>query len=286
MITSVLQLPARKFDGRIELNTGHSLSLGLVGWWYAGHLSRTNRWFDASLYGNHGALELQGTTPLSDAWRVDGQRGSVFRSGGSNDDSVGIKIPDDIITGVGDFTIAAWVRPGTSFPWGTGPVVANRSGASIDGAYYLGFNGSYNARWWIYNSGFQFDVVSAGTYNDDAWHYLVGVRNGQSGILYIDGQQIGSGSGTIKQIDPVGAYIAKDNRAGDWIKARVDSVTIHRRAFSASESFQVYHDTLDGSPGPMALPVGPRIWPAAAAPAGGGVSEIIGGGVGGGILGA
>ena len=46
--------------------------------------------------------------------------------------------------------------------------------------------GTANKLNFIVHDGAQQDAVTANTYNDDAWHYVVGVADGSNLIIYID----------------------------------------------------------------------------------------------------
>ena len=130
-------------------------------------------WYDISGYSNNASL-INGPTFNSNGW---------FGFDGTDDR---VQLSTAFITGTGDFTVSAFVQKNTT---GTGYV------DYICGNYGSGNNGLelyyYNDKVYLY--AFNSFILSNATINNTRWHYLVGVRNGGVGYIYIDGALDNSG---------------------------------------------------------------------------------------------
>jgi hypothetical protein len=123
-------------------------------------------WYDLSGYNNNGSL-INGVSFNSNGWMsFDG-----------TDDRV--QLSNAVVTGTGDFTVSAFVQK-------------NTTGTNVDyicGNYGSGNNGLelyyYNDKVYLYAFGSA--VLSNATINNTRWHYIVGVRSGGVGYIYIDG---------------------------------------------------------------------------------------------------
>ena len=129
-------------------------------------------WYDLSGYNNNGSL-INGVSFNSNGWMsFDG-----------TDDRV--QLSSAFITGTGDFTVSAFVQK-------------NTTGTNVDyicGNYGSGNNGLelyyYNDKVYLY--AYNSAILSNATINNTRWHYIVGVRNGGVGYIYIDGALDNSG---------------------------------------------------------------------------------------------
>jgi hypothetical protein len=130
-------------------------------------------WYDLSGYNNNGTF-VNGPSFNPNGWiTFDG-----------TDDRV--QLSTAFITGTGDFTVSAFVQK-------------NTTGTNVDyicGNYGSGNNGLelyyYNDKVYLY--AFGSSVLSNATINNTRWHYIVGVRSGGVGYIYIDGILDNSGA--------------------------------------------------------------------------------------------
>ena len=130
-------------------------------------------WYDLSGYNNNGSL-INGVSFNSNGWMsFDG-----------TDDRV--QLSTAFVTGTGDFTVSAFVQK-------------NTTGTNVDyicGNYGAGNNGLelYYVNDKIYLYAASTSVLSNATINNTRWHYIVGVRSGGVGYIYIDGVLDNSGA--------------------------------------------------------------------------------------------
>ena len=110
-----------------------------------------------------------------------------------------------------------------------------------------------NSAWWL---GFLEGVVQCGDYyeggqsrikgdpiNDNEWHHVVGVREGTSIYLYIDGERIAEGQSLamVAGDNPAPVYIGAIRDAGSWLfKGTMDEVRIYSRALREEEIKERY----------------------------------------------
>lgn len=140
------------------------------------------------------------------------------------------------LTGTTDFTLGAWVKvnPGAT---SSGCVLQQREGGSgINGEYMVVVNTNGTVNFFVYNGAYQFNITSTATINDGQWHYLTAIRSGTNGLLYFDGTQVASGSGTVKSLGAFAVAIGYDYRDNTArFKGSIDDVRIYSRALSAAE---------------------------------------------------
>lgn len=84
---------------------------------------------------------------------------------------------------------------------------------------------------------------------DNAWHLVIGVRNGTSVKLYVDGTEIGSGTGTARTPDANVVVIGQnESTTYDSITiALIEDAFVFSRALTDSEISKLYNGTW-GSP--------------------------------------
>jgi len=139
------------------------------------------------------------------------------------------------------FTDEAWIKTSatqTSGPWAvteglsTGGT-ANNQGLGIDPT------SGTKARFGIHDStGAFFSVIGATSVTNGAWHHVVGVRNGSTLSLYVDGkldaQATGQSIGTITaDVSSLGAL--KRNNLMYYFNGSIDEAAIYPRALSQAE---------------------------------------------------
>ncbi|KKR82381.1 MAG: hypothetical protein UU29_C0014G0014, partial [Candidatus Daviesbacteria bacterium GW2011_GWA2_40_9] len=77
------------------------------------------------------------------------------------------------------------------------------------------------------------------------WHHVIGVKDGSTLRLYIDGAADGTASDTTTgtTTNASAVFIASRGGTGQYYKGDVDELRIYNRAFSASEVTQLYNDS-------------------------------------------
>jgi hypothetical protein len=147
----------------IQINKAHPLSRGLVGGWVFNE-GGGNKVFDLSGNGNSGTLS-------GPDWQSD-EMGFALDFNGSSDY---VSLPNELVANINTYTVAFWFK---STETGTGNIIYSETDVS-DGnpRMFLTLEG---------NSGFEFShrddatseasITTATTYNDDEWHFAVGLR--------------------------------------------------------------------------------------------------------------
>ncbi|MEO2014338.1 MAG: M60 family metallopeptidase, partial [Fuerstiella sp.] len=138
------------------------------------------------------------------------------------------------LSGKTDFTLSARVRTTTT---STGVIIQQRNGG-FNGEYQFKVNSNGTLGFFLYgNSAYQYDFASTQTINDGEWHHVAAVRLGTEGLLYIDGVQAASASGTARDLAAsigvgIGADIRGDN---NHFNGSMDDVRIYGSALTATE---------------------------------------------------
>ena len=214
----------------------------LVGWWpmNEGSGQVVHDW---SGRGNHGQL---GGSPSADSrdpsWIPGVFYGSALRFDGNDL----VKIPDSLSLDPRAVTVAAWFR-GTASPGANRYIVAKGS-LQCERASY----GLYSSS----NGGLAFYIADATAWYrspeapqsvwDGRWHHAAGTFDGNTVRLFIDGEQVGTGttaSTSIAYNPPnggglIGSYDGSDNCAL-FFTGDIDGVQIWSRAMPVSDIWRV-----------------------------------------------
>jgi Concanavalin A-like lectin/glucanases superfamily len=210
-------------------------SFPLVGWWPmnegSGQVVR-----DWSLHGNNGYL---GSTTGADANDPSWIRG-VFLGSALSFDGVDdhVTIPDSASLEPANLTVAAWVRASSS-PGEFKYVLAKNAQYCQQSAYGLYTSSNGGIAFYIADSGgFYRSPEAPPSLWDGKWHNVAGTFDGTTVRLYVDGQQVGTGTAAPTAID----YGQPDARGmlGDYpyacasgsltLKGDIDGVQIWSRA--------------------------------------------------------
>jgi hypothetical protein len=171
--------------------------------------------------------------------RVAGRLGNALQFDGV-DDHVLFDGNSPALDGTTDFSVSAWVRTTSS---SSGMILQQRDG--INGQFNFLLNGNGTVRFWIYNSGYQFDFGTSRTVNDGQWHHVMAQREGEQGRIWIDGELAATASGPLKALDkalPVAiGFDLRDNNK--FFDGSIDEVRIRNFAGGAVEF--LYLDWMD-----------------------------------------
>ena len=211
---------------------------GLKSWWRLNESSGTTA-SDTSGY--------QRTGTVSGATWTAGKEGNSLQFDGVNDGMLAGSAA--ALTGTTDFTLGAWVKVNSGSPLGTVIQQREPGGSGYLGEYMVNVNANGTVEFFIYNSGYQFDITTTTTVNNGQWHYISAVRSGTNGYIYIDGVQAATGSGTVQSLNALAVSVGYDYRdSNKYFTGLIDDVRIYSRALSASEVLSIAD--------PLALPPG------------------------------
>jgi len=183
---------------------------------------------DSSGNGRNGTL-VNGPT-----WAA-GTAGNSVSLDGMNDY---VDVPDGVVSGLSDFTVAAWVRVDSAaadsriFDFGIGAgtcmyITANNS----DGKLQFGITTSGVG-------GLQ--TVDATALPVGVWKHVAFVLSSGAGILYVDGCEVARKTGITLRPSDLGNttdnYIGRSQSAGDpYFAGRIDEFQIYNRALTAAD---------------------------------------------------
>ena len=205
------------------------------------YVSGSAVWNDISRVGNNGTLTVSGSNAVSASYSSTNNGNIVFSGSGS---SVVLTRPVQ-----DDFSLCCWfktnqVASASGFPqWygGMGLVdcevsnVVNDFGTSMGAGKILFGTGTPDTT-----------ITSSLTYNDNIWHNRVATRVRSTGniILYVDAQQVATGTGGIQSLtSPTNMKIGAIQVDNNYFSGSMASVQIYNRALTATEVQQNYNAT-------------------------------------------
>lgn len=208
---------------------------GLVGYWPLNEGSGSA--IDWSGYVATGTWS--GTTP----YYATGHNQTYSGNFDGSDVIVAIPNTSQFQFGTGNFSVGAWVKTSASLSEAAA-VAANRCG--IAESWVLE---TYNnqASFSTFGTGSAGYLTSPGTVNDGKWHYLVGVRNGTSVAIYLDGVQANSAAVSAGYNSNSGASVitignlSSGGSCNHYWNGNIQDVRIYDRALSGAEIQQIYN---------------------------------------------
>lgn len=209
----------------------------LVGWWPmnegSGQVVR-----DWSFHRNNGTLgDSPGADSHDPSWIPGVFFGSALRFDGVDD---WVTIPESTSLQPANLTVDAWVRAPSS-PGVTSYIVADRADRCNNSSYglYTGTGGGL-AFYIADSSQFYASPEAPASVWDGNWHNVAGTFDGNTVRLYVDGQQVGSGTPAHTSIDyslpipngTIGAYAGNCNLPSHslTLAGDIDGVQIWSRA--------------------------------------------------------
>jgi hypothetical protein len=247
---------------------------GLVGRWYLDELAG-GATPDSS---GNGLNAVRVGAPAAIA---DGRFAGAFRFGGSRDAFAGDFPPLRPST----ITVSAWVRSGGTPGLVKAVVAQGAAGGCSYSSYALYTGGSADVpglRFYIWNG--SATVVSPAASNamwDGAWHLVTGTYDGATVRLYVDAQQIGTGTpttgpivyGLASNVFVIGNYAGNLGTTQECIEntsfsGDIDEVSVFNRALSAGEiATLMSHSSGGGGGDPSPPPATPAPAPTQGSPA-------------------
>jgi hypothetical protein len=150
-----------------------------------------------------------------------------------------INVPDGITTGLYDFTIAAWVNLTSIATWARifdfGNDTTNNmfiTPSSDSGAIRFAITASGNSN--------EQQINGSGSFTTGSWQHVAVVKNGNTGMLYVNGSENGRNNAmTLSPADlgnTVNNYIGRSQYAEDpYLHGGVDDFLIYNRPLSGTE---------------------------------------------------
>ncbi|HXH79950.1 LamG-like jellyroll fold domain-containing protein [Nocardioides sp.] len=219
-----------------------------------------------------GPATLTGTT----GWSEDGiYDGSVNLPGGSNANAV--DLPDNLLQGEANFTTSFWARPDTKGNWIGMFHIGDGFGG--DGSFFQiqmqtqdGGDTGLAATFKKKGSGLQERIYAAPKRDvtPGAWNHVVFTRQGATGTLYLNGQQIAQRNNLTITMSDVGPttnnWLGRNGFPDPAYDGLMDDVRLYRSALTAQDVAAMYADgtALDttttvsvspASPSPFAQPI-------------------------------
>jgi len=179
---------------------------------------------DHSGHGHHATI-------TSAQWAPDGVRSPqvlAFNGGGAITVGTGPSLAGKV-----SFTVGAWVKTTA------GGVVMQQRNGDFDGEYRLSVAPEGNVRFMVFGDGaHQFPELGTTTkVNDGRWHHITAVRDGDKGLVYIDGDLAAQGTGPVRALKSViSVGIAGDIRdRNNYFSGAMFDLRLYRVALSPGE---------------------------------------------------
>lgn len=170
----------------------------------------------------------------SAAWTEMGaNKGAIKLDGGS---SSYLKLPDDFVGTLNDFTISAWVKPDALDTWAR--------------VWDFGTNTSYNmfltckasdgyVRFAIKAGSSEQQITTTSTLAIDKWSHVTVTKSGNNAKIYINSVEVGSNNNMTLTPADLGYtaqnYVGKSQWPDPLLKGTVDELQIYNRAMSKTE---------------------------------------------------
>jgi len=189
---------------------------------------------DSSGNGNNGAITGNVNCSVS---------GKFNQGCGFDGDGDGITTPGDLIGGLNQVTISVWARASTLVGLANDKYLAS-SGSNV--LYFrLGTSGGNAGKVYFYlynNSGITFEAQSNTNLMDTNWHHYVGVLNGSTVLLYVDGEEQNVKANFNGKIQTTASsFIVGLYASGlrSW-NGTIDEVVVYNRSLTLQEIQQLY----------------------------------------------
>jgi hypothetical protein len=201
---------------------------GLLAWYQFDESSGTTA-VDSSGSGNNATL-VNGPT-----W-VTGQSGNAVNLDGANDY---VSMPNGIVNGLNNFTIATWVRLDTTGSWRR--IFDFGTGTSVN-MFLVPQSGSNTVRFAITTGGWSAEQQINGTspLSTGVWTHVAVTKSGNVGTLYVNGVVVGTNNNLTLSPSSLGntnqSWLGRSQYSGDaYLDGQLDDFRIYNRALSAAE---------------------------------------------------
>jgi len=187
-------------------------------------------------------MKVNDGTNSSATWAT-GRPGGALTTNGS---STYFQIPDHDSIDFAynqDFAVSFWVKDGGSNA--NADAIVEKWAASGSYPYVFRYDTSNSIKFYRYDGTNNPGSIGTTTINDSAWHHIVGVKNGSTLYLYIDGvlndSDADTTTGTTTNSSPV--YVGMRGGGTNYYAGTVDDIQIYNNALTASEVSALYTST-------------------------------------------
>ncbi len=184
-----------------------------------------------------------GTLVNGPTWTT-GKFGNSVRLDGSNDY---VSLPSGVVDGLNSFTISAWVYLNTTSTWSR--IFDFGSSTSVNMFLTPQCGGTNTIRFAITKSGSGGEQKINGNapLSSGSWVHVVVTYNNGTGIIYVDGVEVGRNSNMTLNPDSLGIttqnYIGKSQYSDPYLNGRIDDFRIYEGSLNAAEISNLYSET-------------------------------------------
>jgi concanavalin A-like lectin/glucanase superfamily protein len=215
-MTGAAAQPTRTFDGDVPVSSGGSVTLPVT----------------AADQGDGGQVSCSATGP-----RSPGKIGSGALTLCGNNEYV--SAPQDLVSGLTNFTISAWVKPSQNTAWSR--VFDFGTGTNDYMFLTLSANGG-PIRFAITSSGGggEQQINGTGTLPLNTWSHVAVTLSGTTGTLYVNGTPVGTNTNMTLNPAALGAttqdWIGRSQYPADpYFNGSIDDFQVYSRALTAAE---------------------------------------------------
>lgn len=172
------------------------------------------------------------------AWTIDGKsNGGILFDGSA---SSYVKLPDNFMSTLNDFTIAVWVKPNALDTWSR----IWDFGASTDYNMFLTpISGDGNVRFAIKAGGTEQQITTTKTIPVNIWTHMVVTKSGNTASIYINGTLVASNTSTTLNPSDLGMttqnYVGKSQWPDPIFNGAMDELQIFKTGFSQTDVAQL-----------------------------------------------
>lgn len=196
--------------------------------------SPVSRWTFDGTNATDGAGSNDGTAYGSPTTGVSGKDGDAWELDGADDR---VQVADDPSLDSADFTVSAWIKT-SDLSSSSQSTLVNKANWSTKGGYSILDDGQYNdvVKFRVMGSGNYYDItMPRSDVNDGNWHHVVGVKDGDTTRLYLDGTQKDTTTGTAFDASASDLAIGANPGGGNELQGDLDDVRFYDQALSGSE---------------------------------------------------
>jgi DUF1680 family protein len=185
----------------------------------------------ADATGNGRTATLAGGT----SW-VAGRNGGAVSLNGTDGH---VRLPNGILAGAGDFTVAGWVRLGTVGTWSRIFDIGSGTGAYL---FLTPRSSAGTARFAITTggAGAEQQINGPAALPAGAWTHVAVTLSSNLGVLYVNGAEVARNAGITQRPGSLGStsanYLGRSQYANDpFLNGQLDDVRLYSRALSTTE---------------------------------------------------
>ncbi|MBV9381218.1 MAG: hypothetical protein JOY82_11380 [Streptosporangiaceae bacterium] len=174
----------------------------------------------------------------ADIPRVPGKFGTALQLGGGSQVQY-VLLPQGIVSGLTDFTVAAWVNPSSLATWSR--VFDFGDGENIYMFMTVAAGGTGNPRFalTVNSNGNEQQLNAPSPLPLNAWSHLAVTLSGTTGTLYVNGVAVATNTAMTLNPTSLGPttqnYIGKSQWPDPYLNGTVDEFQIYSRALTAAE---------------------------------------------------